>query len=234
MKKLIAISGKGGSGKSTLARFLVWLYQSLKIPFAAFDGDCSNASLARFCPETLVVDVVEDGLVARWFETTVVPVLSGAGVERVILDLGSGAERLFRAWAKVNDAVDLLAEDGVEIVLVHLMDPSLDSVSPFLEHVQALPGASHVVVFNHGLAKGLDSYDPARAFHAIRREPEFQEAARSWPILELLPLLEAGELDASDLAFDFAVSQNSPLTVFGRLRVKKWLAAVAQQLQAHL
>jgi hypothetical protein len=225
--RLVAISGKGGTGKSTIARALVWHYRNKGIPFEAFDADGSNATLARFYPGTQVVDVDGDGLIARWFEQSVVPALLDGQTERVILDLGAGAERLFRHWASRNDAVALLGEQAVEITLIHVMDPSLDSISPFLENVQSLPEMAHVVVLNLGLAKGLQAYEPSRAFDSIRAEPEFQEAAEDLPILELPPLLEAGDLDARDIPFENAIGQKSPLTLFGKMRVRKWLETVS-------
>lgn len=228
--RLVAISGKGGTGKSMIARALVWHYRHRDIRFEAFDADGSNATLARFYPTTRVVDVDGDGLVEHWFETSVVPALVDSEADRVILDLGAGAERLFRQWANRNDAVALLGEQAVEITLIHVMDPSLDSISPFLENVQLLPGMAHVVVFNLGLAKGLQAYEPSKAFDAIRAEPEFINAAHELPIVGLPPLLEAGELDAGDIPFEHAIDHGGPLNLFGRMRVKKWLETVSTEL----
>lgn len=229
-QRLVAISGKGGTGKSTVARSLMWHYRQRNVRFTAFDGDGSNATLARFYPEANVVDVDGDGLVASWFENSVVTPLMDSQTERVVLDLGAGAERLFRLWAHRNDAAELLGAQGIEIALIHVMDPSVDSVSPFLENVQILPDVQHIVVFNLGLAKGLHAYQPMQAFEAIRAEPEFVTASHGLPVIAMPPLLEASELDAGDVCFERAVDHDSPLGMFGRMRVRKWLETISTDL----
>ncbi|GEM_PF-2900515 len=231
-KKLVACVGKGGTGKSTLARWLIWQYRQKGMSFKAFDGDGSNASLARFYPDTEIVDVDGDGLVKSWFETVVIPALLDSACQRVVLDLGAGAERLFRTWASDNQAPALLAEQGVEIVILHLMDPSLDSITPFLETLDALPDVTHQVVFNLGLAKGIASYQPTKAFDQIRVEPEFVDAFGKRAPIEMPPSLEAGQIDGANLAFENVISSDSTFTMFERLRVKKWLDALNNGLSS--
>lgn len=229
-RRLHVVCGKGGVGKSMLSRAIAWYWQNLQMPFVAFDGDASNATLARFVREARVVDVDGDALIYRWFEETVVPNLLDSRYARVLLDLGSGAERLFRGWAVKNEAPALLMEEEVTITVWHMLDPSLDSVSPALEMIAALPQVRHVVVFNLGLAKGVHTYEPERAFDAIRAEPEFVEAVRDRPILNLPPLLDGAALDAVDMDFVTAAADGSPLTMFERMRIRKWLASVREQV----
>lgn len=228
-RRLHVVSGKGGVGKSTLSRAIAWSWQSCNLRFSAFDADCSNSTLARFLPGTVVVDVDGDGLVNRWFEETVIPsVLTGHS--RVLLDLGAGAERLFRTWSSNNEAPALLASEGVGICVWHMLDPSIDSVSPMLDTMTAMPDVDHVVVFNLGLAKGLHSYQPEAAFAAILQEPEFQEAAKNKTIIKLPPLLDGAKLDAADMDFTAAIAEGSPLTIFEKMRVKKWLLSTRDQV----
>lgn len=228
-RRLHVASGKGGVGKSTLSRSIAWVWQSCDLPFTAFDADASNATLARFLPGTVVLDVDGDGLVNRWFEETVIPsVLTGQ--TRVLLDLGAGGERLFRMWSANNDAPALLSAEEVEICVWHLLDPSLDSISPMLDTMAAMPDVEHMVVFNLGLAKGIHSYQPEAAFAAILQEPEFQEAAKGRTVIKLPPLLDGARLDAADMDFSAAIADGSPLTLFEKMRVKKWLLSVREQV----
>ena len=229
-KKLVVLSGKGGVGKSTLARALIAYADSRSIACRAFDADGSNASLARFYPEVEVIDVDGDLRISGWYERQVIPALLSGDNQIVLLDLGAGAERLFRSWCVDNDAVNVLARELVSISLWHVLDPTLDSVSPFLESVQLLPNVDHLVWFNHGLAKGLDVADPNRAFDAIRHEPEFIIALASRRLCVIPLLLEGAIIDAQDLSFEDAIAANSSLTLFQRLRVKRWLEQVGASI----
>lgn len=211
-----------------LSRALAWAWQSYNFRVIAFDADCSNATLTRFLPGTVLVDVDGDGLVNRWFEEKVVPAILNDS-PRVLLDLGAGGERLFRNWSANNDAPSLLAEQGVEICVWHALDPSLDSVSPMLDTMAAMPKVTHLIAFNLGLAKGVHSYRPLDAFEAIQLEQEFIEAARDKPIIKIPPLLDVARLDAADMSFTDAVGDASPLTIFEKMRVNKWLLSVRDQ-----
>jgi hypothetical protein len=230
MKKLVVTSGKGGVGKSTLLRAAIAFAEQKGIRFKAFDGDGSNSSLNRFHSNAIVVDVDGELLVQNWFETVVIPALMDQETQLVMLDLGSGAERIFRKWCDENDAAALLAEEKIRIVICHVFDPTLDSATPFLDTVAALPQVSHTIWFNHGMAKGLDSPHPEKAFEALIREPEFQETALDMERYVIPPLLESGKLDAADLNFTNAISPTSQLTLFERMRVKRWLDQMASQL----
>lgn len=229
MKKLIVTSGKGGVGKSTLLRALIAHASQKNLKYRAFDGDGSNASLARFHSESTVVDVDGDLRVQNWFENAVVPALMDSDVDLVLLDLGSGAERVFRQWCVENDAATLLAEEKIKITVCHVFDPTLDAASPFLDTVGVLTGVEHVIWFNHGLAKGLDTYEPAKAFNAILGEPEFMEASVGIKRCVIPPLLENNKLDAIDLGFIQATAEQSPLTLFERMRVKRWMQDMSKQ-----
>lgn len=230
-KQLVTIMGKGGVGKSLLARAIMCHAQQQNLPVAAFDGDASNASLARFYPEAHVVDVDGDLATTHWYETHVVPPLLEPGPRIVLLDLGAGSERLFRRWCQENHAPDVLQEQGVEMVIWHVMDPSLDSVSPFLDTVASLPGIRHVVWFNHGLAKGLDMAQPENAFAAICREPEFIEAIQDRLQLVIPNLPASADIDARDLRFEVAgAARESPLFLFERIRVHRWMETMSSAL----
>lgn len=229
-RRLHVVSGKGGVGKSMFCRSLAWCWGSINGSFVAFDADGSNATLARFLPNTTVVDVDGDGRISAWFERVVMPPLIASETRRVLLDLGSGAERLFRGWAHTNDAPALLREVGVEITVWHLLDPSLDSISPLLDTVSALPDVEHAIVLNLGLAKGIHTYEPAAAFDAIRAEPEYLAVTEGRPVLKMPPLLEAARIDRDDVTFEVAISDKSPLYLFERMRVYRWLHSMRSEL----
>lgn len=228
--RLNVVSGKGGVGKSMFSRAMAWSWGSVGAQFKAFDADGSNATMARFVPNTTVVDVDGDGRVSSWFERVVMPPLVAGDTRHALLDLGSGAERLFRGWACANEAPALLRDIGVEITIWHLLDPSVDSISPMLDTVSVLPDVEHAIVFNLGLAKGVHTYDPAAAFAAIEAEPEFQEASKGRPMLKMPPLLEAARIDRDDMTFELAVSEKSPLFIFERVRVYRWLDRMRNEL----
>lgn len=230
-KTLVVIMGKGGVGKSLLSRMLMYYAQQENLPIVAFDADASNASLARFYPEATVVDVDGDLPTTHWYEMNVVPPLLEPGKRLVLLDLGAGSERLFLRWCVENRAPEVLQEQGTELILWHVMDPTLDAVSPFLDAVNSLPKVRQVVWFNHGLAKGLDVVDPDKAFAAIRREPEFVEAIVGRQQRTIPNLQASREIDVRDLPFDLAASgTESPLHLFERIRVYHWLQAMSAEI----
>lgn len=234
-KKLVVIMGKGGVGKSLLSRTLMHYAQQQKLSIVAFDGDASNASLFRFYPEAKLVDVDGDLQTTNWYETHVVPPLLESGKRLVLLDLGAGSERLFRRWCVENRAPEVLAEHGVEMIIWHVMDPTLDAVSPFLDTVACLPNVRQVTWFNHGLAKGLDVLEPEKAFAAICREPEFVEAVQGRQ-QRVIPNLQASrEIDIRDLQFALAAScVESPLHLFERIRVYRWLQSMSAEISEAL
>lgn len=229
-KKLVVLMGKGGVGKSLLARATLCHALRQGIPITAFDGDASNASLARFYCEAQVVDVDGDLQTCDWYETQVVSPLLSDQAQVVLLDLGAGSERLFRRWCSENQAPEVLKGEGIELVLWHVMDPTLDAVSPFLDAVTHLPQVRHVVWFNHGLAKGLDVVAPAKAFQAIEQEPEFIAAIEGRTPLIIPNLQASAQIDAQDLRFEQAYSKESPLFLFERLRVSYWMAQMSHAI----
>jgi hypothetical protein len=234
-KKLVVIMGKGGVGKSLLGRATLCHANQENLPVVAFDGDASNSSLARFYPQAHVVDVDGDMQTSNWYETNVIPPLLETDNRIVLLDLGAGSERLFRRWCLENNAPEVLREHGAEMVIWHVMDPTLDSISPFLDAVLSLPKVRQVVWFNHGLAKGLDLIDPEKAFAAIRREPEYIQAIKGRLQLAIPNLQASPQIDAQDLSFEVAAAaRESPLHLFERIRVYHWLQAVSAAISKAL
>ena len=148
---LIAIHGKGGAGKSTVARYLV--HRALAAGgVAAFDGDASNGTLARFYRDQVARVPTDDPAgVAIWLERAVWP--AAAAGKTVVLDLGSGAERIFTQWAASAGLLAVAEEAKIAVTLIGVLDPSKDALAPARAAVEALPDARHVMVRNAGRVK---------------------------------------------------------------------------------
>lgn len=223
---LIAIHGKGGTGKSTVARYLV--HRALgNGGVAAFDGDASNGTLTRFHRDQVTRVPTDDPAgVERWLEQTVWPV---AAEQTVVLDLGSGAERVFTAWAAAAGLLAVAEDAGVTITLVGVLDPSKDALVPAKAAMDALPGVRHVMVRNAGRAK------PGEDFQVIDQHPAWLAIVAAGARVVDMPMLQATMpiLDRLNATFADALvgcvrDGAAQLGPFDRQRVTLWLRAMDQ------
>jgi MinD-like ATPase involved in chromosome partitioning or flagellar assembly len=218
MGELHLIGGeKGGVGKSVVARLLAQYWLDHAKPFISFDTDRSHGALLRYYSDfahPIEISRVED--LDKLIEASAPP------DARVLVDLAAQTERDLHAWIESGDVLDLVREQGIRLVLWHVMDDGKDSVSVLSRLLDRYgERANHVVVLNKG--RGSD-------FSLFRESPAAQSVSRlAAPLLEL-PALHSGtmnKIDRLDKSFWSAVHQHngpdSSLGMVERQRVRMWL-----------
>lgn len=223
--QLIAIHGKGGAGKSTVARYLVHRCAANGGAVAAFDADASNGTLTRFYRDAVTrVPTDEPAGVAAWFERAVWP---AAEAKTVVLDLGSGAERVFLEWASSAGLLAVAKEAGVSVTLVGVLDPSKDALAPAKAAVDMLPSARHVMVRNLGRTK------PGEDFGVIDDHPAWAGIVKAGVHVVDMPMLAvtAPLIDRLNATFTDALAGcprdgAAQIGPFDRQRVKLWIEAM--------
>lgn len=218
---LYAIHGKGGAGKSTIARYLVHRALARKEDVRAFDADASNGTLTRFYKDhTTRVSDPHPAALGRWLEEVVWP---AAATGTAVLDLGSGAERIFAEWAAASGLLAVAAEARVPVLLVGVLDPSKDALAPLLAAFRHLPDGQHVAVRNSGRAK------PGEGFEVIDGHSAWGEVKKSARVVDM-PILAvtAPKIDALNASFADAIAGCvrdgvAQLGPFDRQRVVQWL-----------
>ena len=144
-----------------------------------------------------------------------------------MLDLGSGAERIFTAWAADAGLLSVAEDAQVAITLVGVMDPSKDALVPAKAAVEALPGARHVMVRNAGRVK------PGEDFQVIDEHPAWQAIVAAGVQVVDMPMLQSTmpAIDRLNASFADALSGcvrdgGAQLGPFARQRVTLWLQAM--------
>lgn len=224
--------GKGGVGKTACSRAIDALFRDNNREFVGIDADLSNASYHRFSDKAVPIDVAA-AEVDNWIESHVVKHLIHTTGMNMIIDTGAGTERNLRAWLASNDVVRILRARNIEVVLFTVFDTSIDSITPFLENVDMLPSARHVLVFNEGLARGVPR---VKAFKNIESEREFIEQARGKPRIYMPPLIDAQQIDGTDYPIYESQAPGSELArnpMFVR-RIQLWKRAMYEQLKSAL
>jgi hypothetical protein len=226
---LIVTIGKGGVGKTLLARAIDALWREEDQPFVGLDVDLSNASYQRFSSRAIPIDV-GDHEVSSWIESQVLKHLIGTEGMSMIIDTGAGTERNLRAWLADNDVVSILRARNTDVVIFTVFDPSVDSITPFLENVDMLPTARHVLVFNEGLARGLPRI---KAFRNIESEREFIEQAKGKSRIYMPALIDAQQIDGTDYPIYDSQATGSALArnpMFVR-RIQLWKRSMHEQIR---
>jgi hypothetical protein len=214
---------KGGVGKSVLARLLAQYHIDRDLPFQAFDADRSHGAMLRFYGDYAQPIVLDDFSSADQ--------LMEAAVERrqdVLVDLAAQTSLPLFKWIDENDVLGLAAEEGVGVVMWHVLDDGVDSID-LLERLFDRYGtsAAYVVVKNLGRGKDFSDFETSSA----RAAADALEA----PIVEL-PELHGPtmhKVDHHDLSFWAAVSnKQAGLGLMERQRVKVWTRKAYQQFDA--
>jgi CO dehydrogenase nickel-insertion accessory protein CooC1 len=224
MSQIHFIGGeKGGVGKSVLARLLAQYHIDREWPFRAFDSDRSHGAMMRFYADYSAPIALDDFADADQ--------LMEAALERpqaILVDLAAQTSRPLFQWMDENDLLGLAAEQGVDVVLWHVMDDGADGVR-LLEQLFETFGdaARYVVVKNLGRGKDFSAFETSEA----------RASARSLgaPVIEL-PELHAAtmrKVDHRDLSF-WAAANNAEagLGLMERQRVKVWLRKAYRELDA--
>jgi MinD-like ATPase involved in chromosome partitioning or flagellar assembly len=226
---LIATIGKGGVGKTLLTRGIDALWREDDQPFVGIDADLSNASYYRFSNRAIPIDVSAPE-VTSWIESHVLKHLIETEGMSMIIDTGAGTERNLRAWLADNDVVSILRARNIEVVIFTVFDTSIDSITPFLENVDMLPNARHVLVFNEGLTRGLPR---TKAFRNIESEREFIEQAKGKSRIYMPPLIDAQQIDGTDYPIYESRAPGSALArnpMFVR-RIQLWKRSMYEQIR---
>jgi hypothetical protein len=223
MSELHLIGGeKGGVGKSVVARLLAQYWLDRSKPFTGFDTDRSHGALLRHYAEysqPIEISSVED--LDRLFETSLPP------DTRVLVDLAAQTERDLLNWIDASDVLELAREQGIRLVLWHVMDDGKDSLALLTRLLERYgERANYVVVLNKG--RGED-------FSAFRRSEAAATLARlAAPVIELPALHKATmrSIDRLDKSFWAAVNHNEgdSLGFMERQRVKVWLRNAYSEL----
>jgi len=159
----------------------------------------------------------------RWFEEVVWPA-SETGT--VVLDLGSGAERVFTDWAAAVGLLTVAAEAKVPVILIGVLDPSKDALAPVLSAVTDLPEGRHIAVRNFGRAK------PGEGFEVIDTHPVWPKIVKIAQVIDMPVLaVAAPKVDSLNASFADAVAGCvrdgvAQLGPFDRQRVNIWLRAM--------
>jgi hypothetical protein len=224
MSQMHFIGGeKGGVGKSVLARLLAQYHIDRELPFRVFDTDLSHGAMLRFYGAYTTHIALDDFASADQ--------LMEAAVERpqnVLVDLAAQTTRPLFRWMDENDLPGLAAEEGVGLVLWHVMDDGADGIGLLEQLLAQLPGnARCVVVKNLGRGKDFSAFEASRA--------RAQASALGAPVLDL-PELHATtmrKLDHHNLSFWAAANnRDAGLGLMERQRVKVFMRRAYQQFDA--
>jgi hypothetical protein len=160
MSQIHFIGGeKGGVGKSVLSRILAQYHIDRGLPFQAFDTDRSHGAMLRFYGDYSHPIALD--------EFSSADQLVEAAIEQhqdVLVDLAAQTSLPLFKWMDENDLLGLAADEGIGVVLWHVLDDGADSIrllDRLLErHAQ---GASFVVVKNLGRGKDFSRFENAPA-----------------------------------------------------------------------
>lgn len=218
MSELHLIGGeKGGVGKSVVARLLAQYWLDRGKPFLGFDTDRSHGALLRYYGDfarPIEISRVED--LDQLIEASAQP--DG----RVLVDLAAQTERDLHSWIDSGDVFDLAREQGIRLVLWHVMDDGKDSVTVLSRLLERYgERANYVVVLNKGRGEDFSLFRQSAAATHIQ--------GLAAQLLEL-PALHKGtmlKIDRLDKSFWSAVHQqngkDNSLGMMERQRLKVWL-----------
>jgi hypothetical protein len=218
MGELHLIGGeKGGVGKSVVARLLAQYWLDRAKPFVSFDTDRSHGALLRYYSDftqPIEISKVED--LDKIIEA------AAPSDARVLVDLAAQTERDLHDWIDAGDVLELAREQGIRLVLWHVMDDGKDSVSVLSRLLQRYgERANYVVVLNKGRGSDFKLFHQSSAAESVSR--------LSAPLLEL-PALHHGtmhKIDQLDKSFWSAIHHHNgsetSLGMMERQRLKVWL-----------
>ena len=227
---LIINPSKGGVGKTQALTGAAACLGRMGINYKALDLDLSNCAFhrlagAELCKARTISEIpqaAEDLLVEEMFNRK---------TDVLLLDTGDGSGKELLAWMKKDDVVNLLNQQGIDTVVLHVMDSSLFCITNLIEVIETLPLARHVVILNFGMAKTSDA---EKEFRRITEHAEFLEFASTLPILVMPRLQDAAELETVGIRLcdvsttNHSVSANPIL----RNRVEKWLQTMTSNVNS--
>jgi len=233
LKRLIFIYGdKGGVGKSAVARLLLDIYRTESVPCQAIDSDTSNADLYR-CYKRVgdkaqeiaggEPDAVERvDFTVRGEADYLIDSLDEYQ-SLILVDLPARSRDAFTTFIRELDLVNVAAESGYRVTIVHVLGKTRSSVSALKEVVELCgDGADYVVVKNllFGEPHTFTRYDASQTRKKVIEqlggvELNLQEMFwTSWDVIE-----------DNDLPFCWAAdAEKTILQRSQRTRAYRWLA----------
>jgi len=227
MSELHLIGGeKGGVGKSVVARLLAQYWLDRAKPWLGFDTDRSHGALLRYYgdfSQPLEISKVED--LDRLIEACT------PAQERVLVDLAAQTERDLLGWIDAGEVLELAREQGIRLVLWHVMDDGKDSVAILSRLLQRYgERANYVVVLNKGRGEDFGMFHGSEAAATVAR--------LGVPVIELPALHKPTmrKIDRLDKSFWSALNNTDNgstenLGLMDRQRVKVWQRQAYSQFE---
>lgn len=132
---------KGGVGKTTVSRCLLDYFDGKGVPTRAFDTQAPHGDLSRFNPaEVLDISTIEGQM----------KVFDGVNENAVtVVDICAG--QLSPTIKALDDALLLndVRDGKMNLVLLHVLGPTLASISEVAASARTIGGARHLLVKNH-------------------------------------------------------------------------------------
>lgn len=160
MSQIHFIGGeKGGVGKSVLTRLLAQYHIDRDLPFQAFDTDRSHGAMLRFYGNYTRPIILDDFSSADQ--------LMEAAMEchqNVLVDMAAQTSLPLFKWMDDYDLLQLAAEEGIGVVLWHVLDDGVDSID-LLERLfgHYAENAEYVVVKNRGRGNDFSPFEASSA-----------------------------------------------------------------------
>ncbi|MCB1190976.1 MAG: mobilization protein [Leptospiraceae bacterium] len=229
MKKIHLIGGeKGGVGKSVVARLLAQYFIDNSVQFVAFDTDLSHGALMRFYGDySTPISVDEFSNIDQIIETA----LEGDS-DRILVDLCAQSSSSLHKWIEDNDILELTKENGIMLVLWHVMDNSKDALDLLQKLLSGYGNAvRYVIVKNSFNGKDFTQYNNSE----IRKQSE-EFGAKTIEIKDLhKPTMR--KVDHLSKSFWAAINHRpekevEALKLMERQRVKVWVKSAYQQFES--
>jgi hypothetical protein len=143
MTQIILVgSDKGGVGKSTVSRCLLDYLKNRGVAYRAFDTQAPNGDLVRFNYEAKITDIASIEGQMEVFDGVIDDTVT-------VVDICAG--QLTPTIQALDDAK--LLEDvragSVKLVLMHVLGPTMASISEVASVARTIGGAKHLLVKNH-------------------------------------------------------------------------------------
>jgi hypothetical protein len=218
---------KGGVGKSLVARILAQYLIDKQLPFLGFDTDRSHGALMRFYAgyaSPVVIDRAEA-------LDAIVEAAVAQPDRRILVDLAAQTHEPLAKWMDETGVLDMAAEAGFALYYWHVMDSGKDSVDLLAKLLGRFGNRlRYVLVLNE--LRGDD-------FSILKKsevEARAQELGARHVSIKRLSDNAIQRIDASSSSFwaaqNSAGMENAGLGLMDRQRVKMWLRAAYQEIEA--
>ncbi len=228
-RKVWFFVGRGRTGKTTLIRWMAEKASTASAPVVCIDMDRTNAALTSYIEGVQRLPTVDDTAGVQWLQRGLDAIArSGASA---LVDLGGGDTILMKLVEEVPSLAGMLGEAGLEVVLVYLLGPQPDDLSPLATFAELgfAPRAT-VLVLNEGLLG--PGVPPDTGFDVLRRHSIFRKAeAAGAPIVRFPRLSPAAEIERRRVHFAQARDGQgpAPLGPFDRARIRHWLERMDEE-----